>query len=182
MPDSAVRRLRIVIADDHATMRQGLRLIIEGQPDMTVVAEAGDGQSAICSASEFAPDVVVMDISMPGINGLNATRMMKEAHPSVAVVVLTRHADDAYLQEMLRAGVAGLRAEAEPSTELIQAIRAAAAGGQYLDANVTSRVTGVLARDGRKECRLPVLTDGRSRCCASSRGATATRKSPHSST
>ena len=100
---------------------------------------------------------IVMDISMPGMSGLTAARVMKEAHPSVAVVVLTRHADDAYLQEMLRAGVAGFVLKQSPSTELIQAIRAAAAGGQYLDANVTSRVTGVLTRHSRSVA--PRLTD-----------------------
>ena len=80
------RRLRIVLADDHATIRQGLRLLIDGQPDMTVVAEAGDGQSAIAAVEQVQPDVVVMDISMPGVNGLNATRMLKEMHSESRVV------------------------------------------------------------------------------------------------
>ena len=145
------RPLRIVLADDHATVRQGLRLLIDEQSDMTVVSEAGDGQSAIAAVAEWKPDVVVMDISMPGINGLNATRMLKERHPECRVVALTRYSDDAYLQELLRAGVAGYVLKQSASIELLQAIRAAAAGGHYLDSTVTGRVTdGFLARDGRK--------------------------------
>jgi DNA-binding NarL/FixJ family response regulator len=153
--------LRIVLADDHATVRQGLRLLIDGQPDMTVVAEAGDGQSAIAAVQQFTPDVVVMDISMPGVNGLNATRLLKEMHSESRVVALTRYSDDAYLQELLRAGVAGYVLKQSSSTELLQAIRAAAGGGQYLDSTVTGRVTnGFLARDGRKARQTqPSITD-----------------------
>ena len=160
MSDHA-RPLRIVLADDHATVRQGLRLLIDGQPDMTVVAEAGDGQSAIAAVEQFLPDVVVMDISMPGVNGLNATRMLKERRLETRVVALTRYSDDAYLQELLRAGVAGYVLKQSPSIELLQAIRAAAVGGQYLDSTVTGQVTtGFLARDGRKAGRAqPSITE-----------------------
>jgi DNA-binding NarL/FixJ family response regulator len=158
MPDPPSGRLRILLADDHVTVRQGLRLLIDAQPDLVVVAEAGDGRTALQQVQEFDPDVVVMDISMPGTSGLTAARVLKEAPSHTAIVVLTRHADDAYLQEMLRAGVAAFVLKQSPSTELIQAIRAAAAGGQYLDANVTSRVTGgFLARDAKRAG--PRLTD-----------------------
>jgi DNA-binding NarL/FixJ family response regulator len=155
------RTVRIVLADDHATVRQGLRLLIDGQPDMTVVAEAGDGQSAIAAVEQFKPDVVVMDISMPGVNGLNATRTLQEMHSESRVVALTRYSDDAYLQELLRAGVAGYVLKQSASIELLQAIRAAATGGQYLDSTVTARVTdGFLARGGRKAHQTqPSLTD-----------------------
>ena len=150
--------LRVVLADDHVTVRHGLRLILDAQPDLTVVGEADDGRATLQRVQELDPDVVVMDISMPGMSGLSATRVLKEARPRVAVVVLTRHADDAYLHEMLRAGAAAFVLKQSPSTELIQAIRAAAAGGQYLDANVTSRVTGgLLARDSKRAG--PRLTD-----------------------
>ena len=158
MPDPPSGRLRIVLADDHVTVRQGLRLLIDAQPDLVVVAEAGDGRTALQQVQEFDPDVVVMDISMPATSGLTAARVLKEARSRTAIVVLTRHADDAYLQEMLRAGVAAFVLKQSPSTELIQAIRAAATGGQYLDANVTSRVTGgFLARDAKRAG--PRLTD-----------------------
>jgi DNA-binding NarL/FixJ family response regulator len=129
------------LADDHATVRHGLKLLIDSQPDMKVVAEAGDGRAAVQRAIESRPDVVVMDISMPGMNGLVATRTLKAATPATAVVTLTRHGDDAYLHELLRAGVSGYVLKRSAPTELLQAIRAAAAGGQYLDSSLTPRVT-----------------------------------------
>jgi two-component system response regulator NreC len=158
MDKQKVGPLRVVLADDHVTVRHGLRLLLDAQPDLTVVGEADDGRAALQRVQELDPDVVVMDISMPGMSGLSATRVLKEARPRVAIVVLTRHADDAYLHEMLRAGAAAFVLKQSPSTELIQAIRAAAAGSQYLDANVTSRVTGgLLARDSKRAG--PRLTD-----------------------
>jgi two-component system response regulator NreC len=117
---------------------------------MKVVAEASDGNSAVQRAQELKPDVIVMDISMPGVNGLVATRKLKQLQPSAAIVTLTRHGDDAYLQELLRAGVSGYVLKQSAPTELLQAIRAAAAGGQYLDSTLTARVTaGFLAREGK---------------------------------
>jgi len=142
--------LRVLLADDHVTVRHGLRLLIDGEGDMTVVAEASDGAAAIEHASREKPDVIVMDISMPGMNGLIATRKLKELHPATAIVTLTRHADDAYLQELLRAGVSGYVLKQSAPTELLQAIRAAAAGGQYLDSSLTARVTaGFLHREAK---------------------------------
>ena len=131
--------VRIVLADDHVTVRRGLRLLIDGQPDMKVVSEASDGNAAIQRAQELKPDVVVMDISMPGMNGLVATRKLRELRPDVAIVSLTRHGDDAYLQELLRAGVAGYVLKQSAPDELLQAIRAAATGGQYLDSSLMAR-------------------------------------------
>jgi two-component system response regulator NreC len=133
--------LRVLLVDDHVTVRHGLKLLIESQPDMKVVAEASDGNAAIESAVALKPDVVVMDISMPGMNGLVATRKLKQRQPATAIVTLTRHSDDAYLQELLRAGVSGYVLKQSAPTELLQAIRAAAAGGQYLDSTITARVT-----------------------------------------
>ena len=146
MPES--RTLRVLLADDHLTVRHGLKLLIDSQPDMTVVSEASDGKAAIQQAKELKPDVIVMDISMPGMNGLVATRELKRIQPDAAIITLTRHGDDAYLQELLRAGVSGYVLKQSPSTELLQAIRAAAAGGQYIDSALTSRVTaGFLGRE-----------------------------------
>jgi DNA-binding NarL/FixJ family response regulator len=150
MPDPS-GRLRILLADDHVVVREGLRLVIEGQKDMIVVCEAGDGASAIQQAQELRPDVVIMDISMPGMNGLVATRTLKRVLPQCVVVTLTRHSDDAYLQELMRAGASAYVLKQSPPAELITAIRTCAAGGQYLDSALTARVTaGFLARDGRK--------------------------------
>lgn len=133
--------IRIVLADDHVTVRQGLKLLIDAQPDMQVVAEASDGSGAVEQARTLKPEVVVMDISMPGVNGLVATRAMRAQVPDTAVIILTRHGDDAYLQELLRAGAAGYVLKQSPAAELLQAVRAVAAGGQYLDSTLTARVT-----------------------------------------
>jgi two-component system, NarL family, response regulator NreC len=143
MPDPRV--LRILLADDHVTVRHGLKLLIDAQADMEVVAEASDGNTAVDRAVALKPDVIVMDISMPGMNGLLATRTLKQRQPDAAIVTLTRHADDAYLQELLRAGVSGYVLKQSAPTELLQAIRAAAAGGQYLDSALTARVTAKFA-------------------------------------
>ena len=143
--------LRILLADDHLTVRYGLKLMIDQQPDMKVVAEASDGRAALelAQASEF--DVIVLDISMPGMNGLEATRQLRQLRPGIAIVTLTRHSDDAYLQELLRAGVSGYVLKQSPPAELLQAIRAAAAGGQYLDSSLTARVTAAfVSREGKQ--------------------------------
>ena len=132
--------LRILIADDHATVRQGLKLLIDSQPDMGVVGEAADGNSVLEQAEALKPDIIVMDISMPGMNGLVATRSLKGSQPQVSIVALTRHDDDRYLDELLRAGASGYVLKQSPPIEFLQAIRAVAAGGVYLDRAMTSRV------------------------------------------
>jgi DNA-binding NarL/FixJ family response regulator len=143
--------LRVLLADDHVTVRHGLKLLIDGQPDMKVVAEASDGATAIQRTLDIKPDVVVMDISMPGTNGLVATRLLKQQTPETAIITLTRHGDDAYLQELLRAGVSGYVLKQSAPAELLLAIRVAAAGGQYLDSSLTARVTaGFLGREGKR--------------------------------
>ena len=146
--------LRILLADDHVTMRHGLKLLIDSEPDMEVIAEASDGETAIERAIALRPDVIIMDISMPGMNGLVATRKLKLALPNAVIVTLTRHAEEAYLQELLRAGVSGYVLKRSAPTELLQAIRATAAGGQYLDSTLTERVTaGFVQRDGASRAR-----------------------------
>ena len=151
MPEPAVR-LRILLADDHVIVRHGLKLLIDGQPDMTVISEASDGETAVQRAVQLKPDVIVMDVSMPGMNGLVATRKLKQLQSRAAIVTLTRHSDDAYLQELLRAGVSGYVLKQSAPTELLQAIRAAAGGGQYLDSALTARVTaGFLGKQGKRE-------------------------------
>jgi DNA-binding NarL/FixJ family response regulator len=159
MPEKS-KPLRILLADDHATVRHGLKLLIEGEPDMTVVAEAGDGEAAVRQALELKPDVVVLDISMPGMNGLAATRALKKARPATAIVTLTRHGDDAYLQELLRAGVSGYVLKRSAPTELLQAIRGVAAGGQYVDSTLTPRlIGGFVGRRKRARKTASTLTD-----------------------
>ena len=132
--------LRILVADDHAILRQGLKLLIESQPDMQVVAEAADGELALELAAEVKPDIVVMDISMPRMNGLMATRSLKQKQPNITVVALTRHEDGNYLEELLRAGASAYVLKQSAPTDLLKAIRAVAAGGIYLDPAMTPRV------------------------------------------
>jgi DNA-binding NarL/FixJ family response regulator len=160
MPEQT-RHLRILLADDHVTVRHGLKLLIDGEPDMKVVGEASDGEAALRQAIDLKPDVVILDISMPGMNGLAATRAIRKAQPDAIIVTLTRHADDAYLQELLRAGVKGYVLKRSAPTELLQAIRGVAAGGQYLDSTLTARVTAgfVTKQGGRSGPAAPSLTD-----------------------
>jgi len=161
MPEPAVR-LRILLADDHVIVRHGLKLLIDGQPDMTVISEASDGETAVQRAVELKPDVIVMDVSMPGMNGLVATRKLKQLQSRAAIITLTRHSDDAYLQELLRAGVSGYVLKQSAPTELLQAIRAAAGGGQYLDSALTARVTaGFLGKQGKRETQPGVTVSER---------------------
>ena len=158
MPEKAP--LRVLLADDHVTVRHGLKLLIDGQPDMTVVAEASDGAVAVQLALECRPDIIVMDISMPGMNGLVATQTLRKSLPSVRVVTLTRHDDDAYLQELLRAGASAYVLKQSPPTELLQAIRATGSGGQYVDSTLTARITaGFLGREGRGAGRAATITE-----------------------
>jgi len=130
-------KLRILLADDHETVREGLRMILNAQPDMQVVAAVGDGREAVAQCEKITPDVVIMDISMPGLNGLAATSQLTERCPSARVLTLTRHADNSYLQQLMRAGAAGYVLKQSRPAELLHAIRAVATGGKYLDASMT---------------------------------------------
>jgi DNA-binding NarL/FixJ family response regulator len=149
------RPLRILLADDHAIVRQGLRLLIDGQPDMTVIGEAADGDAAVAQAQALQPDVVLMDISMPGTSGLAATRTLKQRQPGLVVLVLTRHEEDTYLQQLLRAGASGYVLKQSPPPQLLQAIRAVASGGIYLDPAITARVADGLLDAGQHGRRAP---------------------------
>ena len=135
-------KLRIIIAEDHETVREGLKMIVESQDDMEVVGEAGDGREAIRLAEELKPDIVLMDVSMPGLNGLLAAAKLKRIMPDVKILTLTRHTDEAYLQELLQAGVSGYVLKQSASTELLRAVRAIAAGGKYLDPAIAGKVMG----------------------------------------
>jgi DNA-binding NarL/FixJ family response regulator len=135
-------KLRILLADDHQTVREGLKLIVNSQADMEVVGEAGDGRLAVARAMELLPDVVVMDVSMPHLNGLKATEKLKALCPQIKILTLTRHTDDGYLQQILRAGASGYVLKQSAAAELLHAIRAIASGGKYLDPAVAGKVMG----------------------------------------
>lgn len=143
-----MNKLRILLAEDHETIRDGLKLLLNSQSDMEVVGEADNGRAALHLAEQFLPDVVVMDISMPELNGLQATKKLKEKCPRVKVLILTRHADPVYLQELLQAGASGYVLKQSKSEELIRAILAVAAGQAYLDPAITERAVTQLRESG----------------------------------
>lgn len=133
-------KLRVLIADDHEMMREGLKLLVNRQADMEAVGETDNGRAAVSLARELKPDVVVMDISMPEMDGLKATEHLKTLCPEVKVLTLTRHADDVYLRKLLKAGASGYLLKKSASGELVLAIRAVAAGEIYLDPTMAGRV------------------------------------------
>ena len=134
-----MKRIRVLLADDHKVVRDGLRLLIDGQRDMRVVGEAGDGKEALEKARELKPDVVVMDLSMPELNGLQATERLKAERSQVKVLALTVHEDASYLLQLCKAGAAGYVLKRSAGDDLIRAIRAVAAGGLHFDPALASK-------------------------------------------
>jgi DNA-binding NarL/FixJ family response regulator len=132
--------LRIFLADDHAVVREGLKALIDAQDGMEVVGEAADGRAALEAATKLRADVVVMDISMPGLNGAKATEQLKRSCPRTKVLALTIHEDRGYLRQMLEAGASGYVLKRAAAEELVRAIRTVAAGGVYLDPSLASKV------------------------------------------
>ena len=153
-------RLRILLVDDHETVRQGLKLLIDRESDLEVVAEASDGAQALDPGVLARVDIVVMDVSMPGMSGIVATRRLKEIRPDLPVVNLTRHADQTFLEELLQAGASGYVLKQSPHAELFRAIRAAASGKQYVDPALTHHLAAPFATQERKRRgRGPIATD-----------------------
>jgi DNA-binding NarL/FixJ family response regulator len=150
-------QIRVLLADDHETVRHGLRLLLDGQQDIAVVGEAADGAAAVRAAGILEPDIAILDLSMPGMNGLTAARTIRETLPRVAIIALTRHDDEAYLKELLRAGVSGYVLKQSPSSELLEAIRAVAAGREHLDRALSSQ--WVSPACPRPDTAPPNLTD-----------------------
>ncbi len=134
-----MKKVRVFLADDHKVVRDGLRLLIESQRDMRVVGEAADGKEALEKVRELKPDVVVMDLSMPKLNGLQATERLKAEQPAVKVVALTVHEDASYLLQLCKAGAVGYVLKRSAGDDLIQAIRAVAAGASHFDPSVAGR-------------------------------------------
>lgn len=148
-----MNKIRIVLADDHEIVRGGLRALIDAQDDLVVVGEASDGDSAYRMAKDLLPDVVVMDVSMPGLTGDLATEALKRDHPDVKVLALTVFEDKGHLRKMLKAGASGYVLKLATGEELIRAIRVVAAGGVYLDPVLASKVVGDIVSEGAGEGR-----------------------------
>jgi DNA-binding NarL/FixJ family response regulator len=143
--------IRILVAEDHKTVRTGLKMIIDAETDMKVVGEAGDGREAIRLAQELQPDVLVMDISMPEVNGLVAAAKLKRIAPAIKILTLTRHSDKAYLQELMQAGISGYVLKQSESEEMLRAIRVVAGGGNYLDPAITGNVFSMFGENHNKQ-------------------------------
>ena len=143
-------KIRLLLADDHEMVRSGLKLLIDSQPDMETVGEAGDGREAVRLAQELKPDVVVLDVSMPRMNGMMAAEQIGESCPGVRVLTLTRHTDEGFLQQLLRAGVSGYVLKQSAPAELINAVRAVSGGGNYLDPAVAGKVLSGFAHQRAK--------------------------------
>ena len=152
-------KIRVLLAEDHETVRHGLKLLINRQADMEVVGEAGDGRVALEQVVVLKPNVVVVDVSMPHMNGLAATRAIHESAPATAVVALTRYGDDAYVQELLNAGALGYVLKQSPSAELVDAVRSAASGRRYLDSSLAARVAGTMLNPRGRRAAHGMITD-----------------------
>lgn len=146
------RKTRILLADDHAVVRQGFARILQGEGDFEVVGEASDGREAVQKAVELKPDIVIMDVSMPELNGIEATRRLQKDHPRIRVLALSMHKDNVFVREILRAGAAGYLLKDAIDQELLTAVRAVAGGEGYLSPSVSESVLS----DYRKHVTDPI--------------------------
>lgn len=136
-----MRAIRVLLVEDHETVRDALRMLLDAQPDIEVVGEAPNGRIAVESIGQFKPQVVIMDLSMPEMNGLAATQAIKRECPGTAVIALTRHDDEAFVDELTKAGAAGYVLKQSPTRELLDAVRVVAVGGLYRDSALRTRNT-----------------------------------------
>jgi DNA-binding NarL/FixJ family response regulator len=134
------RKLRILLADDHAVVRQGFKLILSQQPDMEVVGEAGTGEEAVKMSLQLDPGLVIMDIAMPKVNGVEATRRIIENRPDTKILILSMHKDPVYVRETLRAGAKGYLLKESIDQDLLRAVRSVAQGNGFLSPEVSGTV------------------------------------------
>jgi two-component system, NarL family, response regulator NreC len=137
-PQGSLEKIRVLLADDHTILRAGLKMMLNAQPDIEAVGEASDGRQAISEAEKLSPDVIIMDITMPECNGIEATRQIKRLLPEVRVLILTMHENEEYLFQTLRAGAAGYMLKEAADTDLISAIRVVSSGRFYLSPSAQS--------------------------------------------
>ena len=145
-----MNKIRVIIADDHALFREGTRNLIEQEADLEVVGEASDGEEAVELVTRLQPHVVLMDIAMPRVNGIEATRQIKARHPAVAVLILTAYDNDQYIVALLEAGAAGYLLKNVSGKELVNAIRAVYAGEAVLHPAIARKVLDRLTTSGHE--------------------------------
>lgn len=150
--------IRVLLADDHSVVRDGLRRLVEGAGDMEVVAEAADGREAIRKARETAPDVAVVDISMPGLDGLEVISQLLSGNPKVPVLVLTMHEEEQYVVRAIGAGAMGYITKRSAAEQLLQAIRKVFAGGRYLSESASEALAARLAKGTMDRSALDTLS------------------------
>jgi len=138
-----MKKLRVLLADDHIVMRAGLRALLDRQPNLEVVGECENGREAVELAGSLRPDVVVMDVGMPGLNGIEATKTIVDRHSSPAVVILSMHADESYVMRALKAGARGYLLKDSAAADLIGAIQAVSQGRSFF----SPKVSRILAED-----------------------------------
>jgi two-component system response regulator NreC len=139
-PDARRGAVRVLLAEDHAIVREGIRRLLAAEPDIVVVGEAADGEAAVRLTENLRPDVVCMDISMPGLSGLEATRQIKARFPEVGIVVLTMHEEEAYFYELVKAGASGYVLKRASARDLVDAVRAVAGGHTFLHPVIARRL------------------------------------------
>lgn len=155
-------KIRILIADDHSVVREGTRRFLEQEEDLEVVGEAADGVEAVRLAGDLLPDVAIMDIAMPNVDGIEATRQIKERHPSITVLILSAYDDDQFVFSLLEAGAAGYLLKSVRGNELVDAIRAVNAGESVLHPSIARKVLNRFTQttgETRKEKTREVLTE-----------------------
>ncbi len=150
------------MAEDHIIVRQGLHSILEKHPGIEVVAEAGDGREAVSAAEALNPDVVLMDFSMPGLNGLEATRQIKQRVPNTKILILTRHANKEYIGSLFKVGATGYLLKKSAADELVLAIESVYRGDTFLDPSISEQVTLDDLYDPKMESRQEILTSRQS--------------------
>jgi DNA-binding NarL/FixJ family response regulator len=138
--------VRVLMADDHPIVLAGMKALVAADPDLEIVGEARDGRSALQLAKELRPDAAVLDIGMPGLNGLEVALALRAEAPEIRVIILTVHEDRAYLRQLLEAGVSAYLLKRSAAEELVRAIHAVAEGGLYLDPAIAGKVVGAGAR------------------------------------
>ena len=147
------KKLRVLLADDHAVVREGLRALLNSDPRFEIVGDASDGLLTIAAVERLAPDVVVLDVSMPGMNGVQVARRLKELHPEVKTIALTVHEEGGYLRSLMDAGASGYVLKRSASSELLRAIETVAEGGIHLDSAIASQLVNRLGQ--RRATSLP---------------------------
>lgn len=141
-----MKKIRILIADDHAVVRVGTRRILEQEPDLEVVAEAADGEEAVRQATRLKPDVAIIDVAMPKLDGIQATKQIKSVCPAIAVLILSAYDDDQFVFSLLEAGAAGYLLKSIRGSELVDAVRAVQAGESVLHPSIARKVLNRFAR------------------------------------